>query len=63
MEIKAQYYLYWENRRTLRKKIISAERDISAFKVLPIMHEIAAKAAEMEISLIKRGEALSLVAY
>ena len=54
------YYLYWEDQRTLRKKIISAERDISAFEILPITHEIAVKAAEMEVSLIKRGEALSL---
>ena len=54
------YYLYWEDQRTLRKKIISAGRDISAFEILPITHEIAVKAAEMEVSLIKRGEALSL---
>ena len=38
------YYLYWEDQRTLRKKIISAERDISAFEILPITHEIAVKA-------------------
>ncbi|MEM1570318.1 MAG: type II toxin-antitoxin system VapC family toxin [Candidatus Bathyarchaeia archaeon] len=54
------YYLYWENRDVLKKKLASAERDLSAFELIPITREIAVKAAEVDADLIKRGEVLSL---
>jgi len=49
------YYLYWENRDVLKKKLASAERDLSAFELIPITREIAVKAAEVDADLIKKG--------
>ena len=58
--LRGIYYLYWDNKEKLRRKLAEARRDLSAFEILPITYEIAAKAAEIEVMLIKSGEMLSL---
>lgn len=58
--LRGIYYLYWENKPTLGRKLMEAKRDLSAFEILPVTYEIAVKASEIEVDLIKRGEAVSL---
>jgi len=58
--LRGIYYLYWENKRMLKRKLMEAKRDLSAFEILPVTYEIAVKASEIEVDLIKRGEAVSL---
>lgn len=58
--LRGVYYLYWNNEKFLKKKIADAKRDLSAFEIMPITYDIAIKAAEIEVNLIKNGEMLSL---
>lgn len=58
--LRGVYYLYWEDKEVLKRRLASAERDLSAFEILPVTREIAVKAAEIDADLIKREEALSL---
>lgn len=58
--LRGIYYLYWDNKEKLRRKLAEARRDLSAFEILPITYEIVVKAAEIEVMLIKSGEMLSL---
>ncbi|MBS7618150.1 PIN domain-containing protein [Candidatus Bathyarchaeota archaeon] len=58
--LRGVYHLYWESGEVLKKKLASAERDLSTFEILPITREIAVKAAEVDANLIKMGETLSL---
>lgn len=58
--LRGVYYLYWNNEKLLKKKIADAKRDLSAFEIMPITYDIAIKAAEIEVNLIKNGEMLSL---
>jgi len=58
--LRGIYYLFWDNKLKLKRKLMEASRDLSAFEILPITYDIAMKAAEIEVDLIKRGEAVSL---
>ncbi len=58
--LRGIYYLYWDNKSKLKRKLMDAKRDLSAFEILPITYDIAAKAAEIEVDLMKKGEAISL---
>ncbi|MBS7653420.1 hypothetical protein KEJ13_09885 [Candidatus Bathyarchaeota archaeon] len=34
--LRGVYYLYWENKEILKRRLASAERDLSVFEILPI---------------------------
>jgi len=58
--LRGIYYLYWDNKTLLKRKLAEAWNDLRAFEILPITQRIAAKAAEIEVMLIKCGKMLSL---
>jgi len=58
--LRGVYYLYHENKEKLREKLTQAYEDISAFHIIPYTIEIASKAAEIEVSLTKKGTLISL---
>jgi len=57
--LRGVYYLYWGSKK-LKQKIAEAINDLNAFEILPITCEIARKAAELEIVMMKRGKPLAL---
>jgi len=58
--VRGVYYLYWDDKELLKKKIADAENDLRAFEIIPLTYNIVLKAAEMEVSLMKKGEIISL---
>ena len=53
-------YLYLDNTLKLKKKLIEAKSDLSPFEILPVTFDIASKAAEIDATLVRKGEMLSL---
>jgi len=58
--LRGIYYLYWNDKKLLKKKIVNAENDLRAFEIIPIMYNVIVKAAEIDARLVKRGEPISL---
>jgi len=52
--VRGVYYLYWDDKELLKKKIADAENDLRAFEIIPLTYNIVLKAAEMEVSLMKK---------
>jgi len=58
--LRGIYYLYWNDKRLLKKKIADAESDLRAFEIIPIIYNVIVKAAEIDARLMRKGEPISL---
>lgn len=58
--LRGVYYIYLYNKSLLTSKLRRAEAELARFEILPYTYEIAKAAAEIDATLTRRGQSISL---
>ena len=58
--LRGIYYLYSHNKPLLTSKLRKAEAELTRFEILPYTYEIAKTAAEIDATLTRKGQIISI---
>lgn len=58
--LRGIFYLYSHNKPLLASKLRKAEAELSRFEILPYTYEIAKTAAEIDATLTRKGQTISM---
>jgi len=58
--LRGVYYIYLHDESLLASKLKKAEAELARFEILPYTYEIARTAAEIDATLARKGQSISL---